>query len=99
MAGALCLLAVSVLGAQGNAPADMKPAFLRFPGGNYLEGNTIATRFVQPESRRRGFSGYGAGHPHAGMAAAGAPRRRQRAAASDDTAATTAAATGAHAVL
>lgn len=24
---------------------DMKPAFLRFPGGNYLEGNTIATRF------------------------------------------------------
>jgi alpha-N-arabinofuranosidase len=25
--------------------ADMHPAFLRFPGGNYLEGNTIATRF------------------------------------------------------
>jgi alpha-N-arabinofuranosidase len=25
--------------------ADMKPKFLRFPGGNYLEGNTIATRF------------------------------------------------------
>jgi alpha-N-arabinofuranosidase len=25
--------------------ADMKPAFLRFPGGNYLEGGTIATRF------------------------------------------------------
>jgi alpha-N-arabinofuranosidase len=25
--------------------AAMKPAFLRFPGGNYLEGNTIATRF------------------------------------------------------
>ena len=25
--------------------ADMKPSFLRFPGGNYLEGNTIATRF------------------------------------------------------
>jgi alpha-L-arabinofuranosidase len=24
---------------------DLKPAFLRFPGGNYLEGNTIATRF------------------------------------------------------
>jgi alpha-N-arabinofuranosidase len=24
---------------------DMHPAFLRFPGGNYLEGNTIATRF------------------------------------------------------
>jgi alpha-L-arabinofuranosidase len=25
--------------------ADMKPAFLRMPGGNYLEGDTIATRF------------------------------------------------------
>jgi alpha-N-arabinofuranosidase len=25
--------------------ADMKPSFLRFPGGNYLEGNTIETRF------------------------------------------------------
>ena len=25
--------------------ADMHPAFLRFPGGNYLEGNTIETRF------------------------------------------------------
>ena len=25
--------------------AGMKPAFLRFPGGNYLEGRTIATRF------------------------------------------------------
>jgi alpha-L-arabinofuranosidase len=24
---------------------DLKPAFLRFPGGNYVEGNTIATRF------------------------------------------------------
>jgi alpha-L-arabinofuranosidase len=24
---------------------DMKPTFLRFPGGNYLEGQTIATRF------------------------------------------------------
>ncbi len=37
--------------ANGNRPdimqllADMHPAFLRFPGGNYLEGNTIATRF------------------------------------------------------
>jgi alpha-N-arabinofuranosidase len=36
---------------NGNRPdimrlfADMQPAFLRFPGGNYLEGNTIATRF------------------------------------------------------
>jgi len=26
--------------------ADMKPSFLRFPGGNYLEGNTIETRFI-----------------------------------------------------
>jgi alpha-L-arabinofuranosidase len=25
--------------------ADMKPKFLRFPGGNYLEGNQIADRF------------------------------------------------------
>jgi alpha-N-arabinofuranosidase len=25
--------------------ADMKPAFLRFPGGNYLQGRTLATRF------------------------------------------------------
>ena len=24
---------------------DMKPAFLRFPGGNYLQGHTLATRF------------------------------------------------------
>ncbi len=24
---------------------DLKPAFLRFPGGNYLEGNTVAERF------------------------------------------------------
>jgi alpha-L-arabinofuranosidase len=36
---------------NGNRPdimqllADMNPKFLRFPGGNYLEGNTIATRF------------------------------------------------------
>ena len=36
---------------NGNRPdimqllADMHPAFLRLPGGNYLEGNTIATRF------------------------------------------------------
>ncbi len=39
--------------------ADMKPAFLRFPGGNYLEGNTIATRFewkktIGDASRRPG---------------------------------------------
>ena len=25
--------------------ADMQPAFLRLPGGNYLEGNTVAERF------------------------------------------------------
>jgi alpha-N-arabinofuranosidase len=36
---------------NGNRPdlmqllADMNPKFLRFPGGNYLEGNTIETRF------------------------------------------------------
>jgi alpha-N-arabinofuranosidase len=36
---------------NGNRPdlmkilADMKPQFLRFPGGNYLEGDTIAQRF------------------------------------------------------
>src|ERR1035437_2742091 len=37
--------------ANGNRPdimqllADMQPKFLRLPGGNYLEGNTIAERF------------------------------------------------------
>ncbi len=37
--------------ANGNRPdlmrllAEMKPRFLRFPGGNYLEGSTVATRF------------------------------------------------------
>ncbi len=36
---------------NGNRPdimellAGMKPSFLRFPGGNYLEGNTLETRF------------------------------------------------------
>ncbi len=41
---------------NGNRPdimqllADMHPAFLRFPGGNYLEGNTIATRFNWKET-------------------------------------------------
>ena len=30
--------------------ADMKPAFLRFPGGNYVEGNTIAERFNWKET-------------------------------------------------
>ena len=39
--------------------ADMKPAFLRLPGGNYLEGNTIAERFnwketIGPISQRPG---------------------------------------------
>jgi alpha-N-arabinofuranosidase len=38
---------------------DLKPAFLRFPGGNYLEGNTIATRFdwkktIGPIEKRSG---------------------------------------------
>lgn len=41
---------------------DLKPAFLRFPGGNYLEGNTIATRFdwkqtIGPLSQRPGHAG------------------------------------------
>ena len=41
---------------NGNRPdlmqllADMQPKFLRFPGGNYLEGNTIATRFNWKET-------------------------------------------------
>ncbi len=30
--------------------ADMKPAFLRFPGGNYLEGNNMAERFNWKET-------------------------------------------------
>ena len=30
--------------------ADMKPAFLRFPGGNYLEGDTTDTRFKWKET-------------------------------------------------
>ena len=30
--------------------ANMHPALLRFPGGNYLEGNTIATRFNWKET-------------------------------------------------
>jgi alpha-L-arabinofuranosidase len=42
--------------------ADMKPAFLRLPGGNYLEGDTIATRFdwkktLGPLSQRPGHPG------------------------------------------
>ena len=40
----------------------MKPAFLRFPGGNYLEGNTIAERFdwkktIGPIESRPGHQG------------------------------------------
>jgi alpha-N-arabinofuranosidase len=30
--------------------ADLRPAFLRFPGGNYLEGNTIQDRFAWKET-------------------------------------------------
>jgi alpha-N-arabinofuranosidase len=58
---------------NGNRPdimqllADMKPAFLRFPGGNYLEGNTIETRFnwkntVGPVERRPGHLDDGWGY-------------------------------------
>jgi alpha-N-arabinofuranosidase len=41
---------------------DLKPAFLRFPGGNYLEGNTIAERFdwkktLGPLTERPGHPG------------------------------------------
>jgi alpha-N-arabinofuranosidase len=41
---------------------DLKPGFLRFPGGNYLEGNTIATRFdwkktLGPLAERPGHQG------------------------------------------
>lgn len=41
---------------------DLKPGFLRFPGGNYLEGNTIATRFdwkktLGPLAERPGHAG------------------------------------------
>ena len=41
---------------------DMKPAFLRLPGGNYLEGNTIAQRFpwkqtLGPLEQRPGHMG------------------------------------------
>jgi alpha-L-arabinofuranosidase len=41
---------------------DMNPKFLRFPGGNYLEGDTIPTRFdwkatVGPISQRHGHRG------------------------------------------
>jgi len=40
---------------------DMNPKFLRFPGGNYVEGNTIDTRFdwrktIGPLEERRGHT-------------------------------------------
>ncbi|MBW8782523.1 MAG: carbohydrate binding domain-containing protein [Verrucomicrobia bacterium] len=42
--------------------ADLHPRFLRFPGGNYLEGDTIATRFqwkksIGPLTQRAGHPG------------------------------------------
>jgi alpha-N-arabinofuranosidase len=42
--------------------AGMKPSFLRFPGGNYVEGNTVDTRFdwkktIGPLARRPGHAG------------------------------------------
>ena len=54
--------------ANGNRPdlmqkmAGLRPSFLRLPGGNYLEGNTIATRFewkntIGPLSGRAGHMG------------------------------------------
>ena len=41
---------------------DMNPKFLRFPGGNYLEGDTVATRFdwkktIGPVDQRHGHRG------------------------------------------
>jgi alpha-N-arabinofuranosidase len=45
-----------------NLLAGMKPAFLRFPGGNYVEGDTPETRFdwkktIGPLERRPGHQG------------------------------------------
>ena len=42
--------------------ADLHPAFIRLPGGNYLEGNTFATRFnwlkmIGPAENRPGHMG------------------------------------------
>jgi alpha-N-arabinofuranosidase len=59
--------------ANGNRPdlmqllGDMQPQFLRFPGGNYLEGNTIETRFnwkntVGDVARRPGHKNDGWGY-------------------------------------
>ena len=41
--------------------SDMRPAFLRFPGGNYVEGDTLETRFdwkktIGPIERRPGHA-------------------------------------------
>ncbi len=41
---------------------DLKPSFLRFPGGNYVEGDTIETRFdwkktIGPVEQRPGHAG------------------------------------------
>jgi alpha-N-arabinofuranosidase len=41
--------------------ADMKPGFLRCPGGNYLEGDKIATRF--PWKQTLGDLAHRPGHP------------------------------------
>ena len=41
--------------------ADMKPGFLRFPGGNYLEGSSIANRF--PWKKTLGDLAQRPGHP------------------------------------
>lgn len=41
--------------------ADMKPRFLRFPGGNYLEGNVVAERF--PWQKTLGELTERPGHP------------------------------------
>jgi alpha-N-arabinofuranosidase len=41
--------------------ADMKPAFLRFPGGNYLEGDYFSTRF--PWKKTLGGLEQRPGHP------------------------------------
>jgi alpha-N-arabinofuranosidase len=41
--------------------ADMKPSFLRFPGGNYLEGSSIADRF--PWKQTLGDLAQRPGHP------------------------------------
>ena len=49
--------------------AEMHPAFLRFPGGNYLEGNTIAERIRLEKKPSAHWK------PGPGTAAAGVIRR------------------------